>query len=213
MNLNDLRNLDVSDIGSWPIPMKLLLAAIICVAILGLGYWYWIEDDRQSLAGEEKTELELRETFLKKKALAVNLSAYKLQMKEMEESFGVMLRQLPNKTEIPELLIDITQAGIGRGLQFVLFKPQKENVADFYAILPIDIKIIGNYHDLGEFVSDLAALPRIVSLGDISIAPTGKNRPGKLLMTATAMTYRYLEEEEIQAQRNAKKNKKSRRRR
>ncbi len=212
MTLDDLRNLDINDFASWPIPVKITVAVAVSILILAAGYWYWIEDDREALAQVEKKEVELRAAYLKKKAMAINLPAYKQQMADMEESFGVMLRQLPNKTEIPELLIDITQAGLGRGLQFVLFKPQAEKTAEFYAILPISIKVIGKYHILGEFISDLAALPRIVALGNLSIAGAGKGKTRKLAMTATAMTYRYLDEDEIQAAQAPAKKKPRRRR-
>jgi len=128
---------------------------------------------------------------LAKKALAINLEAYKQQMEEMQQTFGSLLRQLPNSTEVPDLLVDITQAGLGRGLEFVLFKPEKEQPKDFYAELPISLQVRGNYHELAQFVSDVAALPRIVTFGDITISSQTK---GRLAMGATARTYRYLEE-------------------
>jgi len=205
MTLDDFKNIDINDFASWPIPVKIFAAIIVCVLIVGSGYWYLISDDREALAQAERRETELRQTFLQKKALAINLPAYQQQMKDMQESFGVMLRQLPNKTEIPELLVDITQAGLGRGLEFVLFKPGAERTADFYAILPISVSVIGTYHELGNFVSDLAALPRIVSLGNLTIAPAGKGGRNQLVMTATAMTYRYLDEQEVEQEQEAKK--------
>jgi type IV pilus assembly protein PilO len=212
MTLDDLRNIDVNDFASWPIPVKVFAAGFICLAILFAGWWFFVEDDRVLLTREEGKEQELRQEYLRKKALAINLPAYQQQMADMQESFGVMLRQLPNRTEIPELLVDITQAGLGRGLQFVLFKPENERRADFYAILPISIKIIGDYHSLANFVSDLAGLPRIVSLSDLTIEPIGTQGPGKLSMTATAMTYRYLDEDEVQgAKAEAKQKPRSRR--
>ncbi|MDH3688581.1 MAG: type 4a pilus biogenesis protein PilO [Gammaproteobacteria bacterium] len=194
MAFEDLRGLELSEISSWPLWLKMVGVTVICVGILFAGYWFLIKGEIESLQAAEKQELQLRQTFLKKKALAVNLPAYREQMQEMEESFGVMLRQLPNRTEVPELLIDITQAGLGRGLQFVLFKPQKKRNADFYAILPISIQVVGSYHELGEFVSDLAALPRIVTLGNITLAPVKKS--DKLSMTATTSTYHYLDDPE-----------------
>lgn len=201
MNLDDFKNIDINDFGSWPIPVKIAAAVAICVIILFLGYWYYIKDDQESLARAQRRESDLKQTYLSKKALAINLPAYQQQMKDMQKSFGVMLRQLPNKTEIPELLVDITQAGLGRGLEFVLFKPEAERVKDFYAIMPIDISVIGTYHELGNFVSDLAALPRIVSLGNLTITAHGKSKAGnELAMSATAMTYRYLDQQEIDEQ-------------
>jgi type IV pilus assembly protein PilO len=197
VNLSELRDLDINDVSSWPTPIKVLGAALIAAGIIAAGYYVFIKDKLAELDTAERQELELRQTFLKKKALAVNLPAYQQQMKEMEETFGVMLRQLPNRTEIPELLIDITQAGLGRGLQFELFKPGSKRNHEFYAELPISIQVVGDYHEMGEFVSDLAALPRIVSLGNISISRAGE----RLRMGATAITYHYLDENEIQAQR------------
>lgn len=197
MNLSELRDLDLNDVSSWPTPIKVLGAALIAAGIIAAGYYVFIKDKLAELDTAERQELELRQTYLKKKALAVNLPAYQQQMKEMEETFGVMLRQLPNRTEIPELLIDITQAGLGRGLQFELFKPGSKRNHEFYAELPISIQVVGDYHEMGEFVSDLAALPRIVSLGNINISRAGE----RLRMAATAITYHYLDENEIQAQR------------
>jgi type IV pilus assembly protein PilO len=209
--LDDFKNIDPNDIASWPTPVKVLAAILIAIAIGIGGYIYFIKDLRVSLERVQKKEQELRQTFLRKKALALNLPAYRAQMQEMQERFGVMLRQLPNKTEIPELLIDITQAGLGRGLQFELFQPGVKSSQDFYATLPINLKVYGSYHELGEFVSDLAALPRIVSLGNIQIQPAGRDRHKKLAMTATAMTYHYLDEEDQAAA--AQDNKTARRRR
>jgi type IV pilus assembly protein PilO len=141
----------------------------------------------------KKTEQGLREAYLNKKALAINLSVYKVQMEEMYQTFGTMLRQLPNTNEVPDLLIDITQAGLGRGLEFVLFKPEKEKPIDFYAELPIRLTVSGSYHELGQFVSDVAILPRIVTLSEISMSPA--NDKNKLTMSALAKTYRYVEAE------------------
>jgi len=197
MRLDDFRNIDLNDISSWPVPVKIVAAVVIGSLIAFLGYWFWIKGDREELARVTQKEQELRQSYLTKKALAINLPAYEQQMQDMEESFGVMLRQLPNKTEIPELLIDITQAGLGRGLQFVLFKPGSTRFADFYATLPIDVTVTGSYHEMGQFVSDLAALPRIVSLGNFNIKPAAG---GRLSMTTVALTYHYLDEEEIAAQ-------------
>lgn len=192
----DLKNLDINDFSSWPLPFKWAASALACLLILFAGYWFIIKGKMEQLDGARKKEDELRATFMQKKAMAINLPAYKQQMEEMEQSFGVLLRQLPDKTEIPELLIDITQAGLGRGLQFVLFKPEAKRPVEFYAELPISLQVIGTYHELGEFVSDLSALSRIVTLGNITIAPLKGSR---LSMSATAKTYHYLDEDEINA--------------
>ncbi len=196
MTLDDLKNIDLSNIdiknlAAAPLPVKLIGILLGCIALLGAGYWFIISGELDEYAELQKKEQALRDTFLNKKALAINLEAYKLQMKEMQQTFGTMLRQLPNTNEVPDLLIDITQAGLGRGLEFVLFKPEREKPIDFYAELPIRLVVTGSYHELGQFVSDVAALPRIVTLGDISI--DGSPGKGKLSMSALAKTYRYIE--------------------
>jgi len=201
MNLEDLKNIDINDIASWPIPIKLGAIMVLSVVILFAGYWFVIKGELEQLARVEKEEQDLRATFLNKKALAINLPAYKQQMEEMQLTFGSLLRQLPDSTEVPDLLVDITQAGLGRGLEFVLFKPEKERPAEFYAELPISIKVMGTYHELALFVSDVAALPRIVTFGNINITSTSNTKDDKLTMSAKAKTYRYLDQSEIGAQR------------
>jgi type IV pilus assembly protein PilO len=197
MTLDDLKNIDINNIAGWPLPVKIGGIALICAALLFLGYYFLISDDLTHYDTAQQKEQSLRQTFLDKKGLAVNLPAYRQQMDEMQQTFGTLLRQLPNKTEVPNLLVDITQAGLGRGLGFVLFKPDKERPLDFYAELPINIKVTGGYHQLGEFVSDIAALPRIVTIGGIDISVDAKT--SVLTMSAVAKTYRYLEPEEIEA--------------
>jgi type IV pilus assembly protein PilO len=189
--LDQLRGIDLNDPGSWPLPVKIGGVAILGVAILIAGFWFFVQDQIDAYAAATKKEDELRETFLSKKALAVNLPAYKQQMEDMRRTFGSLLRQLPNTTEVPDLLVDITQAGLGRGLEFLLFKPEKESPRDFYAELPISLEVRGTYHDLALFVSDVAALPRIVTFGDIGITVAKGNM---LSMSAKARTYRYLDE-------------------
>ena len=213
MALSDLRDIDVNDIPSWPTWIKLTASALICAGILFAGYWFIVKDQIEKLEKAQREEQNLKQVFLDKKALAINLPAYREQMQEIKDRFGVMLRQLPNKTEVPELLIDITQAGLVRGLQFVLFQPQNRRVADFYAELPISIKVNGSYHQLGEFVSDLAALPRIVTIGDIKLEPMKDSQ--LLQMSATTKTYHYLDEEQLAQRRRAQQEaqKKQRRRR
>ena len=192
MTLDDLKNIDVNNLGSWPVPIKIVGILIVCVIVLFAGFWFLIQGELEEYDGAQKTEASLRETYMNKKGLAINLPAYQQQMEEMEQTFGSLLRQLPNTTEVPDLLVDITQAGLGRGLEFTLFRPEKETPKDFYAEMPISIEVRGNYHELAQFVSDVAALPRIVTFGDINIAATGKDN--KLTMSAKAKTYRYLEE-------------------
>lgn len=203
LTMDDLRSIDFNDIAGWPRSVKVAAAVLICIVILGAGYWFIIKDQLAELEKVERAEVALKQEFEGKKALAVNLEAYKQQMVEMQERFGVMLRQLPNRTEVPELLIDITQTGLGRGLQFDLFQPRNKRVADFYAELPVNIRVRGTYHQLGEFVSDVAALPRIVTIDDLVLSPSG----GEILtMSAVAKTYHYLDEEQV-AERQAAKSK------
>lgn len=197
MILDDLKNIDINNIPGWPLPVKLVGIVAISGLLLFLGYWFLIADELADYDRIQMQEAGLKETYLSKKGLAINLPAYKLQMDEMHQAFGTLLRQLPNKTEVPNLLVDITQAGLGRGLNFVLFKPEKEKPQEFYAELPINIKVTGNYHELGQFVSDLAALPRVVTIGNIEISTDAKT--GILGMSAVARTFRYLEPDEIEA--------------
>lgn len=193
MTLDDLKNIDANNPSSWPVPIKIAGILLVCVIILFAGFWFLIQGELEQYGEAQKSEESLRETFMNKKSLAINLPAYKQQMEEMEQTFGSLLRQLPNTTEIPDLLVDITQAGLGRGLEFTLFRPEKELPKDFYAEMPISIEVRGSYHELAQFVSDVAALPRIVTFGDISISsPPGKD--SKLSMSAKAKTYRYMEE-------------------
>lgn len=190
MTLDELRNLNVNDLASWPQPVKIAGVLVVCALILGGGYHFVIADEIAEHEAAQQKEAQLRETYLNKKLQAINLAAYKAQMEEIERTFGSLLRQLPNTTEVPDLLVDITQAGLGRGLEFVLFRPEAEQKRDFYAELPISLQVTGSYHELASFVSDVAALPRIVTFGDITIT-SGKD--ARLTMAATARTYRYLE--------------------
>jgi type IV pilus assembly protein PilO len=191
VTLDDLKSINANDPSSWPLPIKIAVIALICLLILGGGYWFLIQGEIEQYDADRAKEDQLKETFLNKKALAINLPAYKQQMEEMEQTFGSLLRQLPNSTEVPDLLVDITQAGLGRGLEFVLFRPEREQPRDFYAELPISLQVTGTYHELALFVSDAAALPRIVTFGDITISGSGKSN--RLTMSAQARTYRYLE--------------------
>lgn len=202
LDLSQFRNLDPNNIGGWPAPAKGGVIALVCLAVLGLGYWFDTQEQWAVLERARQNEERLKKDFETKQAKAASLDAYRQQMAEMEESFGTMLRQLPSKTEVADLLVDITQTGLASGLEFDLFKPANDMPKEFYAELPIDVKVVGTYHSFGEFVSGVSALPRIVTLHDISIAPTAKI-VGVLVMEVKAKTYRYLDEEEIAMARKA----------
>lgn len=198
MTLDDLRSLNIRDIGSWPLLPKALALTALVAAIVALGYFLDWRDQWESLEVAQNEELKLKDQYSQKKAKAINFELYVQQLNEVEQSFGALVKQLPNRSEIDALLTDINQAGLGRGLQFELFKPAaQEKMADFYAELPIKIKITGTYHDMGAFASDVAQLPRIVTLNDITI----NNDKGTLVMESDAKTFRYLDEEEIAKQR------------
>lgn len=193
MNMQELNELDLSNIGEWPGVVKAILILILMGGVGAAWYFLDIEDQYKQLKRVENTEKDLRLDFEGKQAKAANLEAYRAQLAEMEESFGAMLRQLPNRTEVADLLVDVSQTGLASGLEFELFQPQPEVPKDFYAELPIKIRVIGTYHEFGEFVSGLAALPRIVTIHDVQIKPRGKEG-AQLVMEATARTYRYLDE-------------------
>jgi type IV pilus assembly protein PilO len=199
--LEELRTLDPKTPGNWPWPIKIGAFVLIFVAILVVAYFVFYQDQLDSLEKENRKEQDLRATYVEKTKLAVNLEAYQQQRTEIEQSFGALLKQLPTKSEIEALIIDINQAGLGRGLQFELFKPnQTENFTEFYAEKPISLKVTGNYHDLGAFASDVSRLPRIVLLNDLKV---DTQKDGMLSMEATAKTYRYLDPDESAAQRKA----------
>ncbi len=209
----DLSDLDLNTIGKWPLPLKAGVIIVACILALVLGYFLDIKDQQQKLGLAETRELKLKQDFEAKWKKAANLDAYKLQMKEMEQSFGTMLRQLPSKTEIDDLLVDISQTGLASGIDFKLFKPGKEIQKDFYAEFPIEMEMTGDYHRFGRFVSGIAALPRIVTLHDISIKESKQGGNSKnMTMRVIAKTYRYLDENEI-AQLRAANNKKRKGRR
>src|SRR5712691_9850275 len=206
MNLiEELRTLDPKQPGNWPWPITAGALILIFVAIqLAAGFLLW-KDQKEQIEKGQADVAKQKDVFLEKKKLAVNLDSYKQQRAEIEQAFGALLKQLPNKSEMDALLIDINQAGLGRGLAFDLFKPsEKENFTEFYAELPVNIKVTGNYHDLGAFASDVAKMPRIVLLTDLKLDPP---KDGLLSMEAVAKTYRYLDEEEVAKQRKASKDK------
>jgi len=206
MTLDDLRRLDPRDVGNWPVLPKLGVLLIVLMLLVFGGYWFDWKDQLDTLAAERQKETDLRAKFLDKKAQAINLEAYRKQLADIEQSFGAMLKQLPNKSEMEALLTDINQAGLGRGLQFELFRPaQQETMSEFYAELPITIKVTGAYHDVGAFASDVSQLSRIVTLNDIGLQ-IDKDRG--LMLEATAKTYRYLDDAEVAAQKKPAKAKK-----
>jgi len=198
--LEELRSLDPRDPGRWPFPFRVgaVVLAFIVVTALLVYYFVW-SGERPELQQREAEEQALRNEFKSKHAKAVNLEVYKQQLKDIERSFGALLRQLPGKTEVPSLLVDISQTGLAAGLSEKLFQPEAEVKKDFYAEKPIKIRLTGSYHQFGEFVSGIAALPRIVTLDDINIKPDSKDAYDALSMELTAKTYRYLDEEEIAA--------------
>jgi type IV pilus assembly protein PilO len=194
--LDQLRNLDPNDPGRWPFGVRIGVVILLFVLSASFGYYYFVwKSQRPILLEARAKETELWGTLESKAKKAANLEAYKEQLAEMEKSFGAMLRQLPNKTEVPNLLVDISQAGLAAGLEEKLFQPQGETRKDFYAELPITIRLTGAYHEMGAFASAVAALPRIVTLHDIEIKPAGGDS-ADLTLDVTAKTYRYLDEDE-----------------
>jgi len=204
--VDELKQLDPKQPGNWPWPVKAGAFFLIFVLLQVGAYFVFWQGQVEAIDKGREDVAKQKETFLEKKKLAVNLDAYKQQRAEIEQSFGALLKQLPNKSEMDALLIDINQAGLGRGLAFDLFKPAAtENFTEFYAELPVSIKVTGNYHDLGAFASDVAKMPRIVLLTDLKLDPPNPN--GQLTMEAVAKTYRYLDEEEVSKQRKDSKKK------
>jgi type IV pilus assembly protein PilO len=198
--LEELQRLDMNDIGRWPLIFRALAVAIVAVVATGAGvYLFVIEEKVPVLEMAQAEEQELRGTFEQRQRKAANFDAYVEQLAEIERSFGTMLQQLPGKTEIPNLLVDISQTGLAAGLEEKLFQPLSENRQDFYAEKPIKIRLDGSYHEFGNFVSDIAALPRIVTLHDIEIEPADKDGAfDQLTLNVTAKTYRYLEDDELE---------------
>ena len=197
----NFRDLDPKDIGTWPRPPRVAALLAMLAGLLAAGWWFDWSEQLQDLDGKHQQEAKLKEDFLAKKRQAVNLDEYRKQLTEIDRSFGALLKQLPNKAEMESLLIDINQAGLGRGLLFELFKPGNESVKDFYAELPIQLRLTGSYHDLGAFAGDVAKLSRIVTLSDITLE---NGTAGLLKMEATATTFRYLGDDELAAQKKAK---------
>lgn len=195
---DDFRDLNPRDIGAWPLIPRVTVLATVFVIIVAAGWWLVWRDQLDVLEARKMDEARLKDEFVVKKRQAVNLDLYVQQLNEIDRSFGTLLKQLPNKAEVEALLVEINQAGLGRGLLFDLFRPGPEVVKDFYAELPITVKLLGSYHDFGEFAADIAKLSRIVTLNNISISPPGKD--GILTMDAVTKTFRYLDEDELSKQ-------------
>ncbi len=201
--LAQFRGLNPRDPGSWPPLPKLVLLLALFGVVMGVAYFLDWQGQLEELEAGRQTEAKLKQEYKDKKGQAVNLDVYKQQLREIDTSFGALLKQLPNKSQMEALLVDINQAGLGRGLQFELFRPApQENVKEFYAELPITIKVQGTYHDMGAFASDIGQLNRIVTLNDIAL---NVSKDGALVMDTTAKTFRYLDEEELATQRAAAK--------
>lgn len=199
--VDDFRFMNPNDPGAWPLIPKVTVLLGLFLVLLAGGWWFVWNDQMVELESKQREEQSLRQEFLEKKRQTVNLDLYTQQLAEIDRSFGALLKQLPNRSEIEALLIEVNQAGLGRGLQFELFRPGNEEVKDFYAELPIAVKINGSYHDLGAFAADVAKLPRIVTLNNISIAPLKDG--GVLTLDATTKTFRYLDEEEVAKQKKS----------
>jgi len=199
--LDDLKSLDPNDPGRWPLPVR-AGAVVLCFVVLSAALFYFFvwSDQKPRLDQAASEEVELRNTFQTKHSKAVNLAVYQQQLADIERSFGALLRQLPGRTEVPSLLVDISQVGVGAGLEEKLFQPANEIKKDFYAELPIKIRLTGSYHQMGEFVSGIAALPRIVTLHDIKIKPDNKDAYDVLSFELTAKTFRYLDDAEVAAE-------------
>jgi type IV pilus assembly protein PilO len=206
MNWEDFNNIDLKNAGNLPLPVKAVLLAGLSLLILAAAYWFLWRPALEELEQAKARETQLRQVYVVKKAEAINLDAYKEQMVEIERTFVNLLKQLPDRSQMDGLLTDINQAGLERGLRFELFKPGQETLRDFYAEMPISLKVNGYYHDLGGFAADIAKLPRIVTLNDLAISLPKDTKDNRLTMEAVARTYRYLDPGEIASQ-NAEKNK------
>jgi type IV pilus assembly protein PilO len=199
--VSDFRNLDPKDAGAWPLGPRIAILAALFLLVLAAGWWFDWRHQIAEFDQKQSEEAKLRADWLDKKKQSVNLEEYRKQLAEIDRSFGALLRQLPNKAEMESLLVDINQAGLGRGLQFELFRPGTEVMKDFYAALPITVRVTGSYHDLGAFAGDVAKMPRIVTLNEMGV---GVNKDSRLVMDAIATTYRYLDEEELAKQKRDK---------
>ena len=205
MTLDELNKLDLKTAADWPMPTKLAALGLLFVLIVGAGWWFDWRSGMETLDASKQKETDLRQVYTVKKLQAINLDAYTKQLADIEQAFGALLKQLPNKQGMDALITDVNQAGLGRGLQFDLFKPEAETVSEFYAATPIRVKVTGGYHDIASFVSDVSKLSRIVTLHEIALAPA---KDGVLNMDAIVKTYRYLDEEELIANKQGGKEQK-----
>lgn len=205
MTLDELNKLDLKTAADWPMPTKLAALGLLFVLIVGAGWWFDWRSGMETLDVSKQKETDLRQVYTVKKLQAINLDAYTKQLADIEQAFGALLKQLPNKQGMDALITDVNQAGLGRGLQFDLFKPEAETVSEFYAATPIRVKVTGGYHDIASFVSDVSKLSRIVTLHEIALAPA---KDGVLNMDAIVKTYRYLDEEELIANKQGGKEQK-----
>lgn len=201
--LDDFRNLNPKDVGTWPLAPRAAALLGLLLLILLLGWFSLLSDQLDTLEIKQKDEEKLREEFVTKKQQAASLDLYSQQLNEIDRSFGALLKQLPNKSEVESLLVEINQSGIGRGLQFDLFKPGQEVMKDFYAELPISVKLTGTYHDFGAFAGDIGRLSRIVTLNNVSITANAQSKDGGLVLDAVTKTFRYLDEDEVAKQKKA----------
>ena len=192
----EFQSLNPNDVGAWPVIPRVTVLFALFVGILVGGWFLFWSEQLETLDGRRQEETKLKDEFVNKKQQAINLDLYKQQLNEIDRSFGALLKQLPNKAEVEALLVEINQAGLGRGLSFELFRPGGEVVRDFYAELPVTVRLAGSYHDFGAFASDIGKLPRIVTLNNILIAPPA-GKDGTLVLDATVKTFRYLDEEEL----------------
>jgi type IV pilus assembly protein PilO len=202
MTLDDINKLDLKSIADWPLATKLVALSLLCIAIVAAGWWFDWRGGMEELDAKQQKETELRGIFTIKKNQAVNLEAYQKQLADIEQAFGALLKQLPNKREMDALITDVNQAGLGRGLQFELFRPEGETVSEFYAVTPIQVKVTGGYHDIAAFVSDVSKLSRIVTMENVAMEPA---KDGSLNMDAVVKTYRYLDDEEVIARKQKAK--------
>lgn len=201
--LDDFRTLNPTDVGAWPVVPRVTVLVGIFVFALFLGWWFVLNDQLDVLTAKQNEEVKFKEEYVEKTGQAADLDLYTQQLNEIDRSFGALLKQLPNKSEVESLLVEISQAGLGRGLQFDLFKPGQEVLKEFYAEMPISIRLTGGYHDFGAFAGDVGALSRIVILGDVAILANPQAKDGSLVMETVARTFRYLDEEEVAKQRKA----------
>jgi type IV pilus assembly protein PilO len=201
--LDDFKTLNPSDVGAWPVlPRVAVLVGVFILALVG-GWWFVLNDQFDLLSAKQNEEIKLKAEYVDKSGQAASLDLYAQQLEEIDRSFGALLKQLPNKSEVESLLVEISQAGLGRGLQFDLFKPGAEIMKEFYAELPISIRLSGSYHDFGAFAGDIGSLSRIVILGDLSIAMNTQAKDSSLILETVAKTFRYLDDEEVAKQKKA----------